>query len=279
MLAVVLIVGAAFAGGSVVKAMGRQSVTTVYSLRSGGMTRTYDEIVPVTPLPASAPIIVMLSGVNASRTLEVGRDGLVPFANTGRAELVYPNGYEESWNAGGCCGGAAAKKVNDVGFLKALAARVDPGHRRPLDVIGYSNGGRMAYQMACDAPGVFDQIAVLKADPDPGCAVRKPQSILQIASLDDNAVPYRPGEKGTEKPAATVLNSRLRADDRCPSRPVASRPGTVRYSVWKCADGSRLGFAVYAVGAHDFPPARSTQPSAAELIWSFFHKQDHVTSW
>lgn len=277
-LAVVLVGGMAAAGGSVIKAMGRQSVTTVYSLRSGGMTRTYDEIVPVAPLPASAPIIVVLAGVNATRELEITRDVLVPYVNSGRAELVYPDGYDESWNAGGCCGAAAAKKVDDTGFLRALAARVDPGHRHPLDVVGYSNGGRMAYQMTCDAPGVFDQVAVVKADPDPGCTVRQPQSILQIASRDDNAVPYRPGVKGKEKPAATVQNSRLRAADQCPSRPVTSRPGTVRYWVWdNCLGGSRIGFAVWPEGGHGFPVATRTQPSGAETIWSFFHKQNHVS--
>jgi poly(3-hydroxybutyrate) depolymerase len=57
----------------------------------------------------------------------------------------------------------------------------------------------MAYRMACGAPGVFDAIAVAKAMPMPGCVVTHPVTILQIASLNDTAVPCKPGEHGKGK--------------------------------------------------------------------------------
>ena len=38
----------------------------------------------------------------------------------------------------------------------------------------------------------------------PGCNIIVPQKILQIAATDDTFVPYEPGEKGKESPAATV---------------------------------------------------------------------------
>jgi polyhydroxybutyrate depolymerase len=274
-LVVVLTAGTVAAGGSILEATGRQSVTITYSMKVGGTTRSYETIAPVAPLPKSAPIIVVLGGISAPVSDEISRDRLVPYANGDMAELVYPVGIHESWNAVGCCGYAAAKHVNDIGFLKALAPRIDPGHAHPLDIVGYSNGGRMAYRMACTDPGLFDQTAIVKADPLPGCVVTDPQTILQVASLDDYAVPYKPGIKGKETPPATVQVSRLRAADKCSGTGDSSQPGkTLRYTVWNdCTNGTRVGFAVYSVGAHNFPPPSSTQPAAATVIWAFFNHQ------
>lgn len=280
LLVVAVASGMVLAGGNILKATGRQSVTTTYSMKVGGVTRAYDTIVPVAPLPKSAPVIVVLGGIAAPVDNEIDRDRLVPYANDDMAELVYPVGIHESWNAIGCCGWASAHNVDDIAFIKALAARIDPGQTRPLDIVGYSNGGRMAYRMACTDPGLFDQIAIVKADPLPGCVVTDPQSILQIAALDDYAVPYQPGDKGEETPPATVQVARLRAADKCTSDEVSSSPGkTLKYTVWNdCTDGTHVGFAVYSVGGHNFPPPSATQPDAAKVIWAFFNHQDLVSS-
>jgi poly(3-hydroxybutyrate) depolymerase len=49
--------------------------------------------------------------------------------------------------------------------------------------------------------------------------------------------------------------------------------------VWNdCAAGTRVGFAVYASGGHNFPPPTSTQPDAAAVIWAFFNRQAVATS-
>lgn len=279
LLVVAVAAGMVLAGGDILQATGRQSVISTYSMKVGDMTRSYETIAPVAPLPKSAPVIVVLGGINAPLGSEIARDRLVPYADDDMAELVYPVGYHESWNAVGCCGKAAADNVDDIGFLKALAARIDPGHARPLDVVGYSNGGRMAYRMACSAPGVFDQTAIVKADPMPGCVVTDSQTILQIAAMDDYAVPYLPSDKGRETPPATVQVARLRATDDCGDSKVSRQFGKmVRYMVWSdCADGTRVGFAVYSVGGHNFPPPTEKQPAAARVIWAFFSHQDIIT--
>jgi len=271
-VAFVLTLGVAmFAGTNIISALERTSYTVTYSMQAGGLTRSYEEIAPVAALPRSAPIIVVLSGIAASTDDEVTRDRLVPYVNAGLAELVYPTGYEQSWNAGGCCGGAAAAKVDDVAFLKALAAQVDPGHAHPLYVVGYSNGGRLAYRMACSAPGVFDALAVVKAMPMRDCRVTRPVTILQIASLDDTAVPFEPGEHGKESPPATVQVARLRAADGCRAPSVAVPHGAMTMTTWSnCASGARVGFAVWDVGGHNFPWPKGNTAGAAPIIWSFF---------
>jgi polyhydroxybutyrate depolymerase len=271
-VAFVLTLGVAmFAGTNIISALGRQSYTVTYSMQVGGMTRSYEEIAPVAALPKSAPVIVVLSGIAASTGDEVTRDRLVPYVNAGLAELIYPTGYELSWNAGGCCGKAAEADVDDVAFLRALAARVDPGHQHPIYVIGYSNGGRLAYRMACSAPGVFDATAVVKAMPMPDCVVTQPLTIMQIASLDDTAVPFEPGETGKESPPATVEVARLRAADGCRAPSVVVPHGAMTVTTWtNCASGARVGFAVWDVGGHNFPPPIGKTPGANSVIWSFF---------
>lgn len=264
------VAGMLAAGTNIINATERLSVTSTYSMRVGGLTRTWEQVAPVVPLPKSAPIIVVLSGIAASPAGEIQRDNLVRYVNAGEAELVYPAGYHESWNAGGCCGKAAAANVDDVAFLKALAARVDSGRAHPIDVVGYSNGGRMAYRMACGAPGVFDEIAVVKADPMPGCVVTEPQTILQVAAKDDTAVPYQPGQPGRETPAATVENERLRAADKCTGNGATASHGSMAITTWdSCASGTRLGFAVWDGGGHSFPQPKGNTPGAAPIIWSF----------
>lgn len=270
-LAFVLAFGVAtFAGTKVVGALERTTYTATYSLQAGGLTRSYVVIGPVAALPDSAPIIVMLSGIAAPVSNEVHRDYLTPYVDSGQAELVYPVAYRESWNAGDCCGAAASHHVDDIAFMKALVPAVDPGHKHPIYVIGYSNGGRLAYQVACDAPGLFDATAVLKADPDPGCKVSRPLTILQLAALDDPAVPYKPGEKGKESPAATVQVGLLREVDGCTAAPVAARHGTMTMTTWTCQNGQRVGFAVWDSGGHGVPPPQGSTPSGAQVIWSFF---------
>jgi polyhydroxybutyrate depolymerase len=262
-----------FAGTNILSALQRQSYTATYSMQVGTMTRSYEVIAPVNALPNKDPIIVVLSGVAVQISDEVQRDLFVPFADADMAELVYPVGFGESWNAGGCCGKAASENIDDVAFMKALVARVDPGHRRPIYVVGYSNGGRLAYRIACDSPGLFDGTAIVKAMPMPGCVVTSPLRILQIDALDDTAVPYQPGDPGKESPPATVEVGLLRATDQCSQRSVVSKYRVMTLTTWDaCTPGTGVGFAVYDTGGHNFPPPREHSPGAAQIIYSFFTK-------
>ena len=245
-----------------------------YTLTAGGLKRAYEVIAPVkAPPPASAPIIVFLSGIGASIASEVSRDDLVPYVASDQAELVYPVGYYESWNAITCCGEAATKNVNDEAFMEALVPKVDPGHTRRVYLVGFSNGGRLAYRIACSVPGLFDEYAVVKAGPPPGCNMRKPVTILQVAAVDDPEVPYKPGDHGlaNEPLPMTTLVTDLHQVEKCPANNTVRHSGRMTLTTWSgCADGTRLGFAVWPDGSHLFPGPPVTKPAASQAIWSFF---------
>ncbi len=248
--------------------------TKTRSLTAGGRTRSYEVIAPVAALPKSAPVIVMLSGIYSTVADEISRDRLVNYAAAGKAEVIYPVAFDESWNAIGCCGKAAADNVNDLAFLKALVATVDPGHARPVYIVGYSNGARMAYRVACDDPGLFDGYATVKGVPTAGCSIRQPVNLVLLASVNDPEVPYKPGDKGstTEVPVTTLV-TQLHTAEKCPAASTATRSGEMTLTTWPgCAGGTRFGSAVWSGGVHSFPRPPGSVPAAAQVIWAFFTK-------
>jgi polyhydroxybutyrate depolymerase len=246
--------------------------TKTYSMTAGGLKRTYEVIAPAGGLPKSAPVIVMLAGYGASTSSEITRDQLVPYASSDQAEIVYPVAVQRSWNAVGCCGYAHTHNVDDMAFLKALVPAVDPGHARPVYVVGYSNGARLAYRVACSDPGLFDAYAAVKGGPSLSCMASKPVTIAQLASLDDPEAAYKPGAKSSKDPLpVTTLVARLSKTDQCTAKPVVTRSGSVTVDTWAgCADGTRLAFATWTDGKHSFPRPPARVPAAAQVIWSFF---------
>ena len=269
---VVTLSGATFAGVHIINAVERQTVsTTTYSMQVGSVTRQY-EVIKSSALSDSTPIIVSLGGAAVDPVQQIPRDRLVPYAAANKVELVYPVPIDESWNAIGCCDGAAKANVNDVGFIEALVAKIDPGHARPIYLVGYSNGGRLAYRMACTDPTLFDGMAAVKADPMPGCVVTKPENVIVFSSLNDKYVPYKPGEKGLETPAATVQIARLQTDMKCSGKPTVVKHGAMTLSTWSCANGKTLEWALYQTGGHGFPVPKDGTAGANQLIWSFMTK-------
>jgi polyhydroxybutyrate depolymerase len=261
----------AFATTRVISAAERPTSTTTFSMKVDGLTRSWMTILPSAPMPRNAPIIVVLSGVAASTSEEINRDDLLPYAKADEAELVYPVSIQESWNVGGCCGYAGDHDVDDLAFMKALVPQIDPHHNRPLYLVGYSNGGRLAYDVACHDPGLYEAMAIVKADPMPGCDVTKPMTIIQLDSLDDPWVPYLPGAVGKESPAATVQIGRLEQADGCGSTTNVLKQGNMTDTTWtNCANGVRLAFAVWTTGAHNFPEPPKDFPTGSAVIYSFF---------
>jgi polyhydroxybutyrate depolymerase len=255
------------------------TTTTTYAVQAGGRERDYEVIAPDKALPKTAPIIVMLAGLSpptasgaAVVASEASRDDLLPYATSDQAEVVYPEPLYGSWNAIGCCAKAAATNVNDLAFLKAVVANVDPGHARQIDVVGYSNGARLAYRAACDLPGLFDEYAMVKGEPTAGCTISKPTTIIQLASTNDPEVPYQPGDHGSiESLPTTTLVASLRATDKCPQASTSSHDGNMTQTTWSaCADGARLALAAWSAGVHSFPKPPVSVPAAASVIWSFF---------
>jgi polyhydroxybutyrate depolymerase len=117
---------------------------------------------------------------------------------------VYPYGtarwFEKhllTWNAGACCGYAAANGVDDVGFALALleaVARGTPVDATRVYATGLSNGAMMAYRLAHDAgdriAGIMPVAGALRIAP---FAPRRPMPIVHLHSIDDPRARFEGG--------------------------------------------------------------------------------------
>src|SRR5207237_4507563 len=81
---------------------------------------TYVTFLPLPPAAARIPALIVLHGLGVTPDQEASRDGLIPLAFAGDAELIYPAGYQESWDGGSCCGPAQTSSIDDVSFVATL---------------------------------------------------------------------------------------------------------------------------------------------------------------
>mmetsp|Transcript_81253 Transcript_81253/g.243571 ORF Transcript_81253/g.243571 Transcript_81253/m.243571 type:complete len:516 (-) Transcript_81253:509-2056(-) len=84
----------------------------------------------------------------------------------------------------------------DVNYSRALVGAVRQlYHVDPLHIVAYgqSNGGAMAYRLACDAADLFTHVVVIAGAPPSGaftCLPAKPVSVLHIGGTRDTQAPF-----------------------------------------------------------------------------------------
>jgi polyhydroxybutyrate depolymerase len=116
----------------------------------GGVTRTYTvHIPPRVSEGRPLPVVLAFHGGGGTASGFKAYADLDALADREGFVVVYPDGTGRlgrrllTWNAGGCCGYAAAQSVDDVGF--ALAALRDVARNVSIDparvyATGHSNG-------------------------------------------------------------------------------------------------------------------------------------------
>jgi polyhydroxybutyrate depolymerase len=123
-----------------------------HTISVGGVARSYLVYRPVA-LPAAAPLVVMLhggfgTGAQAERSYHWDAE-----AGRGHFVVAYPNGLDRAWNTGGgCCGVPGRTGTDDIGFITAMVSAIEhqlPVSPRRVYATGISNGGIMAYTLAC----------------------------------------------------------------------------------------------------------------------------------
>jgi polyhydroxybutyrate depolymerase len=79
--------------------------------------------------------------------------------------VVYPNGRKfltQTWNAGTCCGNSVTFNVDDVGFIVKMIDSLKANYNidtTRIYLTGASNGGMMAYRLACERADLFAAVA------------------------------------------------------------------------------------------------------------------------
>ena len=226
---------------------------------------------------------------------------------------VYPNGSSGlqgrflTWNAGSCCGPAAALRIDDVGFTLAvlddLAARTTIDASR-VYATGLSNGSMMAYRLAAEASHRIAAVAGVAGSMSlTNFAPAKPVPVMHIHSMQDHIARFE-GGLGTPKTIADTRMFHTSVEDSlrkwldhngCPLKPAvldtsSGQAGTpdethtvIRRVYRPCREGVevvllQLGGAghVWPGGVRDYNPqllgTGTAVVDANAEIWKFFSR-------
>ena len=229
---------------------------------------------------AGLPLYVVLHGSDATPAFEERRDGFAYLAGQGRAVLVYPAGFGESWNAGqGCCGPAGATRSHDVAFVEAVVADAVAHlgvERRRVYLVGYSNGGKMALRVLAADPSAFAGVAVYAATPLVPAGHGPPVPVLLAGGTADSRTPWAGPprvQNGAFAPsvtgATTILRRRDQAEGKGEVRELAG--GRVTVTTWRGSSPRRVvRLVAYQGRGHAWPQAHDSPLQLAPLIVGFF---------
>jgi polyhydroxybutyrate depolymerase len=173
-------------------------------LTSDGRERTYRLYVPSSYDGASAvPLVIVLHGGGGTAESIAATTRFDAESERGGFIVVYPQGNpvtatQPSWNDGRQAGAAEGTgAIDDVAFIGRLidhlsaAARVDG---RRVYVAGVSNGGMLAYRLACQLSERIAAIAAVAATMTyRECRPAAPVSVLHIHGTADRYVPFLGG--------------------------------------------------------------------------------------
>jgi polyhydroxybutyrate depolymerase len=133
--------------------------------------------------------MIVLHGVKDTPEHFESVAGFRRFADRDGDLIAFPEGVRMSFNAGLCCGEAVSYGVDDVGFLSAVVSDLKARGAGRISVVGFSNGGMMAYRLACARPDLVDTVGVMSGTLEiPHCD--GPISALHVHGLKDTAVPF-----------------------------------------------------------------------------------------
>lgn len=281
-----------------------------------GRTRTAVIMVPRSTAPPSPgwPLVMMLHGGGGSSQNAIESTGWAKLGEQEGIVMVFPNGTpaDESrppsflgnprtWNSGATESlssgprSAAAKKIDDVGFLAELIERVcrqlkiDP---RRIYVAGHSNGAQMAYLFGSEQQNLVAAVGVMAGH---SYARRKklesPVSLLQIVGDRDPFTPMAGGKAGIMGRTANVVPA-LDAPQRwarslgiADEAMIRRDDDTLTVRTWgPAANGAEVRSIVIKGHGHAYPspqdqfhPALLFGPSvnslhATETMWEFFRQ-------
>jgi polyhydroxybutyrate depolymerase len=161
-----------------------------------GYARSFDLHVPPhydgkTPLP----LVIALHAFGGDAASFENFIGFSKEADVEGFFVVYPQGLNGSWNAGICCRPSSQQIFDDAGFIQTVLVKLKSDvavNDSRVYVVGESNGGMLAYRLACNFPEDFAAIAAVSATSvvTECCNATSPVSVMAVHGTADQDIPY-----------------------------------------------------------------------------------------
>jgi len=162
------------------------------AIESGGVSRRSLLYVPRSAGGSARPLVFTLHGSGGSPEGQLELSGLEALAEEHGFVLLAPEGVDRRWNVP-----VDTAKPDDVRFISDAIDRaaaltcIDP---KRVYATGFSGGGRMVSQLACDLSSRIAAIAAVGGIRFPGpCTVARPFPILAFHGTADDVNPYDGG--------------------------------------------------------------------------------------
>lgn len=274
-----------------------QSYRFQSSITVDGLSRTYLVNLPqgYYDNDVELHIVIGLHGTGGSGDQFDRHYGLTQRANALQFITVYPDGVQSdrrlqlrTWNVGTCCDYAMHNNIDDVKFISELIDKLASDYkvdRQKVYVTGMSNGGMLAYRLACELPEKIAAIAPVSCSMmvDHPCNPSRPVPVLHIHSVRDTKIPYQ-GGVGIGgyyfPPVDSVLNIWSINNSCAKSGEVLVDNTNYKLTRWSmCTNDVTIQSYLTQDGGHSWPGGskpsqRSDDPSvvinASELILDFF---------
>lgn len=251
------------------------------TLQHGGRARSYQLHVPSgLPTGTALAVVIDLHGAGGNGSQQKGMSGFSALSDKKKFIAVFPDGVDGYWNVDDtCCGTAGKQKIDDVGFLKSIVAKLKTDtciDAKRVFVSGFSNGGGLTHRMGCDAADVIAAIAPMATDlRTQPCKPSRPISMLEIRGMADSLEPYAGGLVGPEGGQYTAVGAKaslkLWADiNVCTGTPSTFDKYCEKYA--QCGDGVESALCSLPNVDHS-PYGNSLNFDVASAAWSLFERQ------
>jgi polyhydroxybutyrate depolymerase len=225
------------------------------------------------------PVVVFLHGGFATPE-EFIRNGVDVEAQLRGYISVFPYSgtTDQTWNAGDCCRNAVREKVDDVKFIRLLLDRVSRDYKvdaKRIYIYGKSNGGMLAYRLACEIP---ERISAIASWAGPmtmtSCQPRKAVSIIYFHGMADGIVPYDGGQVSWEpnykfSSAPEVLQHWRELNNCRRTVPAEQIEGITITAFAGCRDGAEVKLYTSPDGRHETPLGYTTKLNLNKVIFEF----------
>ena len=244
------------------------------------------------------PLVIVLHGGAGNRENVMRMTGMNKKADQEGFLVLYPAGtgfFKNrvlTWNAANCCGYAKRNHVDDVAFIRAVLDTVDAHYKidpKRIYATGISNGGMLAYKLACQLSDRIAAIApVAAAFNEQECQPEEPISVLIFHGKLDQHILYDGGPSPKSKQGrfdqsiTQTMAFWIHQNDSKALSTYQHHRFVAKEVYSEGTNGTAVVLYTITNGGHAWPGGRksyffSDEPSheisATDVIWEFF--KDH----